>query len=160
LRHHDMYRRSPGSPDNKNLDVDVRVASLESANRRLQDELRGVVEDNERLRDEVERWRRWDRDMRETRRDDDRVRKMPRYPVAILHFSLISTVQPRRSDFTSPRSQVHGSSNVPFIDLSSRLSACASSPSASGTKSVLHQQHITSTYLSWSPAPAVEAGPC
>lgn len=77
LRHHDMYPRKSGSPDNKNLDVDVRLASLESANRRLQDELRGVVEDNERLRDEVERWRRWDRDMRETKRDDERVSTLP-----------------------------------------------------------------------------------
>lgn len=83
LRHHDMYRRRSGSPDNKNLDADVRVAALESANRRLQDELRGVVEDNERLRDEVDRWRKWDRDMRETRRDDDRVSTISRNAVAM-----------------------------------------------------------------------------
>lgn len=72
-RHHDMYRRRSGSPE-KPIDVDVRLASLESANRRLQDELRGVVEENERLRDEVDRWRRWDRELRENRRDEDRVR--------------------------------------------------------------------------------------
>lgn len=72
FRQHDPYRRRSISPD-KHVDVDIRVASLEAANRRLQDELRGVVEENERLRDEVEKWRRWERDLRETRRDEDRV---------------------------------------------------------------------------------------
>ena len=64
------YRRTeqypPHSPDQTG-DGDVRFASLESANRRLQDELRGVLEDNARLRDEVERWRKWEREQREPR---------------------------------------------------------------------------------------------
>jgi hypothetical protein len=64
------YRRTeqypPHSPDQTG-DGDVRYASLESANRRLQDELRGVLEDNARLRDEVERWRKWEREQREPR---------------------------------------------------------------------------------------------
>lgn len=55
------------SPD-RGADGEVRYASLESANRRLQDELRGVMEDNARLRDEVDRWRKWERDQRETSR--------------------------------------------------------------------------------------------
>jgi hypothetical protein len=55
------------SPDH-GADGEVRFASLESANRRLQDELRGVMEDNARLRDEVERWRKWERDQRENAR--------------------------------------------------------------------------------------------
>jgi hypothetical protein len=56
----------PHSPDQTG-EGDVRYASLESANRRLQDELRGVLEDNARLRDEVERWRKWEREQREPR---------------------------------------------------------------------------------------------
>jgi len=64
------YRRTepfpPHSPDH-GPDGDVRYASLESANRRLQDELRGVMEDNARLRDEVERWRKWEREQRDSR---------------------------------------------------------------------------------------------
>jgi hypothetical protein len=63
------YRQTepyPHSPD-RNGDADVRYASLESANRRLQDELRGVMEDNARLRDEVDRWRKWEREQRDSR---------------------------------------------------------------------------------------------
>lgn len=64
------YRRTepypPHSPDQTG-EGDVRYASLESANRRLQDELRGVMEDNARLRDEVDRWRKWEREQRESR---------------------------------------------------------------------------------------------
>lgn len=53
-----------GSPEKKEapIDVDVRIASLEAANRRLQEELKGLYEDNEVLREELERWRRWDVD--------------------------------------------------------------------------------------------------
>ncbi|OCF57023.1 hypothetical protein L486_05880 [Kwoniella mangroviensis CBS 10435] len=35
------------------LDADVRIASLESANRRLQDDVRNLIEENEQLRDEM-----------------------------------------------------------------------------------------------------------
>ncbi|WWD05105.1 hypothetical protein V865_003177 [Kwoniella europaea PYCC6329] len=35
------------------LDADVRIASLESANRRLQDDVRNLIEENEQLRDEI-----------------------------------------------------------------------------------------------------------
>ena len=46
-------------------DIDVRVAALESANRKLQDELRIVSDENERLREEIDQWRRWEREQRE-----------------------------------------------------------------------------------------------
>lgn len=54
-----------GSPDKKEnpAELDIRVAALESANRSLQDELRGLYEENERLREEVDSWRRWDQEM-------------------------------------------------------------------------------------------------
>lgn len=65
----EQHRRRSQSPDRAG-DGDVRLAALESANRRLQDELRGVVEDNDRLRDEVERWRKWEREQREPRREE------------------------------------------------------------------------------------------
>ncbi|WWD18680.1 hypothetical protein CI109_103134 [Kwoniella shandongensis] len=53
----------PASPERREppVDVDVRVAALESANRRLQDELRIVTDENERMRDELRRWQDWDR---------------------------------------------------------------------------------------------------
>ncbi|WWC96335.1 hypothetical protein V866_003202 [Kwoniella sp. B9012] len=35
------------------FDADVRIASLESANRRLQDDVRNLIEENEQLRDEI-----------------------------------------------------------------------------------------------------------
>jgi hypothetical protein len=68
-RQTETYRRRSPTPERAG-DGDVRMASLESANRRLQDELRGVVEDNDRLRDEVERWRKWEREQREPRREE------------------------------------------------------------------------------------------
>lgn len=40
-------------------DTSVRMASLEAANRRLRDELRGVYEENDRLREDLDGWRRW-----------------------------------------------------------------------------------------------------
>lgn len=45
-------------------DADVRVASLEAANRRLQDELRFVHEENDQLHKELDQWKRWDRERR------------------------------------------------------------------------------------------------
>lgn len=57
------YPRST-SPDKLPMDVDVRVSALEAANRRLQEEVRVVTEENVRLKDEVERWRKWERDVR------------------------------------------------------------------------------------------------
>ena len=50
------------------IDVDVRVAALESANRKLQEELKFVGEENDRLREEVDQWRRWEREQREASR--------------------------------------------------------------------------------------------
>lgn len=47
------------------VDIDVRLAALESANRKLQDELKTVSEENERLREELDQWRRWEREQRE-----------------------------------------------------------------------------------------------
>lgn len=76
---HEPYRRRSVSPD-RHADGDVRVASLESANRRLQDELRGALEENERLRDEVDRWRRWERDLRDHRPPEERVRLLWSFP--------------------------------------------------------------------------------
>lgn len=57
----------PTSPDHREaaVDADVRIAALESANRRLQDELRVVTEENDKLREELDFWRRWERDQRE-----------------------------------------------------------------------------------------------
>ena len=51
--------------DSPTIDKTVRLAALESANRKLLDELRGLGEDNERLYVEVGKWRRWERDLRE-----------------------------------------------------------------------------------------------
>jgi hypothetical protein len=55
------------------VESDMRVASLEAANRRLQDEVRDLLEENEVLREEVDNWRRWDHDGREaqSRRRED-----------------------------------------------------------------------------------------
>ncbi|WWC88448.1 uncharacterized protein L201_003359 [Kwoniella dendrophila CBS 6074] len=52
------------SPDRREppCDNDVRIASLESANRRLQDDVRNLFDENEQLRDELRRWRSWNRD--------------------------------------------------------------------------------------------------
>ncbi|GFZ44962.1 hypothetical protein JCM24511_02688 [Saitozyma sp. JCM 24511] len=47
------------SPERREAaDVDVRVAALESANRRLQEELKGAYEENDRLREELDGWKR------------------------------------------------------------------------------------------------------
>ncbi|WVQ96549.1 hypothetical protein IAU59_003654 [Kwoniella sp. CBS 9459] len=45
-------------------DVDIRVAALESANKRLQETVRNLQDDNGELRDELRRWRAWGRDVR------------------------------------------------------------------------------------------------
>jgi hypothetical protein len=55
------------SPERREAaDVDVRVAGLESANRRLQEELKGAYEENDRLREELDGWKRWDSHPRHT----------------------------------------------------------------------------------------------
>ena len=70
------------SPERREMpvDADVRIAALESANRRLQDELRCIHEENDKLRQELEHWRLWEREQRESawsveagRRDERRV---------------------------------------------------------------------------------------
>ena len=43
---------------------DVRLAALESANRRLRDEVRDLGDENARLREDLEGWRRWSQDIR------------------------------------------------------------------------------------------------
>lgn len=55
-------------------DPDVRIAGLEAANRRLQEELRNSHEEAEALRHEVDRWRRWDQELmeRETRMEQEK----------------------------------------------------------------------------------------
>lgn len=60
------------SPERRDAtaDVDVRVAALEAANRRLRDELRVVHEENDRLHEELDEFRRRDR---ETKRWERRV---------------------------------------------------------------------------------------
>lgn len=69
-QHDASYRQSeayhPHSPE-RTGGGDVRYATLESANRRLQHESRVVMEDNARLRNEVERWRKWERDQEDPR---------------------------------------------------------------------------------------------
>ncbi|WWC70980.1 uncharacterized protein I206_104933 [Kwoniella pini CBS 10737] len=55
-------RRSHSPDGGKPLDADVRIASLESANRRLQDDVRNLFEENEQLKDELRKWQRWSRD--------------------------------------------------------------------------------------------------
>lgn len=110
------------SPEKGPIDVDVRVAALESANRRLQDELRVIAEDNDRLRDEVDRWRQWEREVR-------------MLPELCLHL-VSSSSDPCSSGFWSgaivPRSSI--SRTGTFLFLSSPLpwtssSTIASSPS-------------------------------
>jgi hypothetical protein len=48
-------------------DGDVRYASLESVNCSLKSDWRGVMVDNARLKDEVKRWRTWERARRDSR---------------------------------------------------------------------------------------------
>nr|XP_019045389.1 hypothetical protein I302_05778 [Kwoniella bestiolae CBS 10118]OCF24319.1 hypothetical protein I302_05778 [Kwoniella bestiolae CBS 10118] len=52
------------------LDAEVRIASLESANRRLQDDVRNLIEENDQLRDELQRWRSWHVEHDRSRRMD------------------------------------------------------------------------------------------
>jgi hypothetical protein len=51
-----------GSPRrSRDLDLGVRLSSLDAANRHLQDELKSVYEENLSLRKELDRWREWDK---------------------------------------------------------------------------------------------------
>ena len=52
-------------------DADVRIASLDSANRRLQEDVRGLTEENERLRDALARWQEWGQSMSHAREQRD-----------------------------------------------------------------------------------------
>lgn len=54
-----LLRQMGGAPEMTG-NVDVRVAALEAANRRLRDEMSMLRADNDRLRDELEAWRRQD----------------------------------------------------------------------------------------------------
>jgi hypothetical protein len=64
-RQHSSFSGPSVSPERREaVDIEVRVAALESANRRLQDELKGVYEENDRLHEELESWRRRERDLR------------------------------------------------------------------------------------------------
>ncbi|WVF69035.1 hypothetical protein IAT40_003809 [Kwoniella sp. CBS 6097] len=67
--------RGSASPDRRDAapyEADVRIAALESANRRLQETLRNLHDENEELRDELRRWRVWGREVRheDIRRND------------------------------------------------------------------------------------------
>lgn len=66
---HQSFSSLSDSPEHRDglADGELRVASLESANRRLQDELRSLAEENDRLRDELEDWQRWEKNMRQER---------------------------------------------------------------------------------------------
>jgi chromosome segregation ATPase len=52
-----LLRQLGGAPEST-VNVDVRIAALEAANRRLRDEMSMLRADNDRLRDELEAWRR------------------------------------------------------------------------------------------------------
>lgn len=62
----DPAPRRPASSERRDppVDVDVRVAALESANRRLQEELRVITDENERMREELRAWQDWNRSAR------------------------------------------------------------------------------------------------
>ncbi|OCF44363.1 hypothetical protein I317_01808 [Kwoniella heveanensis CBS 569] len=68
--------RNSASPDRREAaapyDADVRIAALESANRRLQETLRNLHDENDELRKELRRWRIWGREVRneDARRND------------------------------------------------------------------------------------------
>lgn len=55
------------SPEGRepSIDIELRMVALESANRSLQDELKGFGEENKRLCDEIESWRSWEREVRD-----------------------------------------------------------------------------------------------
>ena len=52
-----LLRQLGGAPE-VTTNVDVRIAALEAANRRLRDEMSMLRAENDRLRDELEAWRR------------------------------------------------------------------------------------------------------
>lgn len=62
-RREEGFASSPQRPDPAS-EADVRVAALEAANRRLQDELRFVHEENDQLHKQLDQWKRWDRERR------------------------------------------------------------------------------------------------
>lgn len=73
---HDGFRRpsfssQSTSPERREHDPELRIASLESANRHLQDEMRAAVDENDRLRQEIEGWRRWERGKRDEKNEID-----------------------------------------------------------------------------------------
>lgn len=75
--HTGQYPGDALSPDGRDpgIDVDVRISSLEAANRRLQDELRGAHDEIDRLRDDLDKWRAWEAGRR------DRPNRLPEeYP--------------------------------------------------------------------------------
>jgi hypothetical protein len=137
----DQYRRRSQSPERVG-DGDVRLASLESANRRLQDELRGVVEDNDRLRDEVERWRKWEREQREPRREEVSSRSSDTKPDGKTDVAVCS----RRSNTSTTRLWSNGTTFLHLVLPAANISttfACrwvfaASSSSTSRTRPLLH----------------------
>ena len=54
----------PISPNRRDsVEGDIRLAALESANRKLQEEIRLISEENNRLLEEVMDWRRWEMEM-------------------------------------------------------------------------------------------------
>ena len=53
-----LLRQLGGVPESNTMSVDVRVAALEAANRRLRDEMSMLRAENDRLRDDLEAWRR------------------------------------------------------------------------------------------------------
>ncbi|KAK1920667.1 hypothetical protein DB88DRAFT_130424 [Papiliotrema laurentii] len=102
------------SPEHREMpvDADVRIAALKSANRRLQEELRCIHENNDRLRQELEYWRLWEGDQRKSawsveagRRDDGRVSPKAISPFTSASFGDGSWCQHFHSRPTSRNSQ-------------------------------------------------------
>lgn len=61
------FSRPSISPEGRELstEMDIRMIALESANRKLQDELRSLMDENERLVTDVEGWRNSERDLQD-----------------------------------------------------------------------------------------------
>lgn len=79
---------SSGSRAPGNADTDLRVASLEAANRRLQEELKSVSEENERLQAKLEQWSRWERELATTARSPRPPSRLYSEPVGPLLWAL------------------------------------------------------------------------
>lgn len=134
--HAGSYPGDAMSPEGRDsgIDVDVRISSLEAANRRLQDELRGAHDEIDRLRDDLDKWRIWEAGRRDRpSRVSEEYPRMPRIQPPLGPHEGVPPPGPPPPNYHNPNFQpppLHPNTHPPLERASSYSHSSPSYPNA------------------------------